>query len=322
MAKKRVDTDELESVVRIFIGAAAGFGWIVSSCLVRLRTEWSWLASITVGATVTLVAFAIVAMVLRLQGKAIDGLFGRGREPDPNDREWESLRDGAKLAEREENWSELVFHLKAQLAHPKGGGSPVTAYRIAQILDEKLGRPVDALYWFRKTESLMREANPEDPGAHPLWEPVRTALAEVTRIRDAHGEYPAAELEAARGEIECGETESAVRRLKELARRFSGDAELFFLLGVAEGRLGRNSLAAERYREAVRLDPAHLRAWFNLGAANFHLDRLPEAREAWAAYLDHARDKEGEAEYVEQAREMMARVEKELTPEIDGPFSA
>ncbi|MCC6157388.1 MAG: tetratricopeptide repeat protein [Deltaproteobacteria bacterium] len=321
MAKKRADTDEFESTVRIFMGAAAGFGIVLSSCLIRLRTEWSWLASFAVGATVTFVAFACVALVLRLQGKAIDGFFGRGREPDPGDGEWESLRDGAKLAEREKDWAELVFHLKAQLTHPKGVGSPVTAYRIAQIYDEKLARPVDALYWFRKTESLIRESNPENPETHPLWEPVRAALAEVTRIRDAHGEYLGGELESARSEIERGEFEDAVGRLKELVRRFPGDAELQFLLGVAEARLGRNSLAAERYREAVRLDADHLRAWFNLGAANFNLDRLPEAREAWNAYLEHARDREGEEEYTAQATEMLRRVEDELRPEIDGPFS-
>lgn len=320
MAKKRVDTDELESVVRIFLGAAAGFGWIVSSCLIRFRAEWSWPASIAVGAICTFVAFGGVAMALRLQGKAIDGFFGRGREPDPDDREWESLRDGAKLAEREGNWAELVFHLKAQLTHPKGAGSPVTAFRVAEIYDEKLARPVDALYWFRKTEMLIRESNPEHPDAHPLWIPVHDALAEVTRIRDAHGGYLGSELESARGEIERGEVEAAVARLKELARRFPGDAELQFLLGVAEGRLGRNSLAAERYREAVRLDPTHLRAWFNLGAANFNLDRLPEAREAWSAYLDHAKDREGEEEFTAQAVEMLRRVEDELKPEIDGPF--
>jgi tetratricopeptide (TPR) repeat protein len=63
-------------------------------------------------------------------------------------------------------------------------------------------------------------------------------------------------------------------------------------LGLALARLGREPEAAERFREAVRLDPNNARAWNNLGVALAKLGRAEEAKGALRSAIrvqpDHA----------------------------------
>ena len=63
-----------------------------------------------------------------------------------------------------------------------------------------------------------------------------------------------------------------------LARR--DDPQLYFLLGETESDLRRWSLAAQAYREAVRLDESFVPAWYGLARAYGELGRTDEAREA------------------------------------------
>ena len=81
---------------------------------------------------------------------------------------------------------------------------------------------------------------------------------------------------------QAGDLESAARTYRESLLKSGPDLmPCFNLANVLRTALGRTEAAAERYRQAVEIDPEYGPAWNNLGLCLSELDEQPEAIEAW-----------------------------------------
>ena len=65
-----------------------------------------------------------------------------------------------------------------------------------------------------------------------------------------------------------------------------GSAAPHYNLGTAYDKKQRNQEALSQYRLAVRLDPLHHRAWYNMGRAHYLLGNLAGARESFSKAIE------------------------------------
>jgi tetratricopeptide (TPR) repeat protein len=77
--------------------------------------------------------------------------------------------------------------------------------------------------------------------------------------------------------------------LKGLAQswiRLNNDAEAWYLLGIAQGRLGNAESEIEAYVSSLELHPAAAGVWNNLGATYLDLERYQDAAKAYEKALE------------------------------------
>ena len=78
-----------------------------------------------------------------------------------------------------------------------------------------------------------------------------------------------------------GRTADAIRILENLCRKYTRNAEVWFMQGVTHGSAGKFMEATRALQQAVSLRPDHALSHFNLGNALAALGRLPEAIAAY-----------------------------------------
>lgn len=317
MNKKKVDVDD-DRLIRLSVAVVvAPIGWIVAFGLLYLGMDLGIGSAALSASVLTAIALGVVSGFFTASERAVDRLFGAHREVDTAENEWESLRDKATESVRNGEFEAAVHYHRAMFQMPQGEGSVHLAMSIATLYEDRLRRYEDALYWRRKASSLIRETRPDDPEGHPMWSEIHESIEALTGLIH-HGRSLATQaVEKARGAIGEGDFDAANAALKDAVRRFPEEVEAWFLLGVCEGRSGQPGLAVERYKEAVRLDPGHTRALFNLAGLYHRLDRLQEARETWLRYLSAAGEEAGEREFLPEARRMLEETEQALRPEIE-----
>lgn len=85
-------------------------------------------------------------------------------------------------------------------------------------------------------------------------------------------------LREARARAEAKDWPGAAAALQDAVTTLPASADLYFDLGVALSRSGRDGEAIAAYRRAVAIDPADARAWNNLGHSLSRTGQLTEAR--------------------------------------------
>ena len=103
--------------------------------------------------------------------------------------------------------------------------------------------------------------------------------------------------------VQRGRHEEALTILDELAGRRPEALDIRFAYGHALFAAGRFPAAAEQFRAALVIDPAHRRAAFGLGRALEEADEPAAAAAAWEHYLEL----DSESSWADQAR---ARLQK------------
>ena len=73
--------------------------------------------------------------------------------------------------------------------------------------------------------------------------------------------------------------------MPEVDEKRTGNAEAWYSLGIAYGKLNRYNDAIEAYRQALRINPEYADAWYNLGVAYGNLNRYNDAIEAYRQAL-------------------------------------
>lgn len=98
--------------------------------------------------------------------------------------------------------------------------------------------------------------------------------------------------------IQGGDPQAAVRLGRERLADLPDDGETWFLLGIAQRRLGDSAGAVQSYRHALGTHAAHADVWFNLGNALQDLGEVAQALEAYAAAIGRQPDHVGAREQI------------------------
>lgn len=260
---------------------------------------------------------ALFLLVFRLVGQGIDGLFGRQRPVDQKELSFESLRDLAEARDRRGEYKEASALYRQMMDNPLNQNTAYTAYRLAEIYAHHLGRPDDAMYWYRKAMALIRSANPEHFTEHSLWPELQRGLdlftdAKVTDDNDFQQRIATMQTALEEKRLDEAHAQSA-----DLLRRYPHHADAWFWAALVEVRRGLPARAIDHYYQAIEHDAHHLRALFNLAMLLVKEDRLVEARERLERYLAEATGQPAEADYVQTATEKLAAVKEELNSSID-----
>ena len=72
---------------------------------------------------------------------------------------------------------------------------------------------------------------------------------------------------------------------KKWVKARPGDADAWYWLGNAYGKLNQHDRAIDAYREALRIDPEDVNAWYDLGATYSQIDQTDKAIEAYREAL-------------------------------------
>lgn len=168
----------------------------------------------------------------------------------------------------------------------------------AQILEERLGAPADAI---KALEALLREINPNHLEAH-------TALR---RLHEARGDFDAA--------VRIAEREMYLS--PEAVRKVSRGLEIGF---ICRDRLGNPTRALQAFKRVLELDPDQEEA---LGAAADLLAKLGRWKEH-VAFLERllgrlpGRDATDDPQIAEQRRELVQRIAAATADKLGDPKGA
>ena len=85
--------------------------------------------------------------------------------------------------------------------------------------------------------------------------------------------------------LQSGQLADATTVATEGTKRFSNEAENWFVLGSCQEKASKDSEAMSSYQKAVKLDPSHARAWNNLGVLAAKQDKAKDAVEYFGKAL-------------------------------------
>ncbi|MBZ0273397.1 tetratricopeptide repeat protein [bacterium] len=238
-------------------------------------------------------------------------LYGTNVPADTENIDFEHQRQLAAAMERRGDWESAIRHYKFTFQSEKNPAPEFAAYRLGVIYGQHVGRHEDAIFWLRKAAGIIKSREGEDAD-HVLWDDVQRELAAAMQFAGMDDMNFARETETIRAHLEAGRADEALAASRELCRRVPDRADSWFLAGLAEARAGRIGMAVEHYKRASACDPTHLRALFNTAAGFDRMERPYEAREAWRAYLDAAKDNSDETEFVAQGTAALSHIEAEI----------
>lgn len=258
-------------------------------------------------AIIILISYFVHRQMNRMGSGMGDLLFGTGRKVEDSYYAREVWKEHIAKAERAENYYEQASLLKGYLQSGLMEYPVTAAMKLAQLYEEKLIRPQDALYWYRKALTLSEEAGVHRAEAESAIERLR--LAASTSDLD----YRQREEKIAKA-LENSEFESAMEQAKELQRLYPKLSSPVFYLGVIASRLNNHALAAAHYREVLEREPDHERAAFNLAIAFQKAERDLEARDAWQRYLE--RFGQTESIHIETAKSALVELAQKLQSDL------
>lgn len=290
--------------------AAIYFGVGLSQPISLLRAFLWALAIVAAGNLLFMAAFRGVRT-------GVDGLFGRGRLVDQKELTFESLRDLAEAQDRRGEHKEAAAHYRQMMESPQNKKAAFTAYRLAEIYAHHLGRPDDAIYWYRKAMALVRSADPDHYTEHSLWPELQRGLALFTNAKVTDDEDFGERIASLKTMLEEKRLDEAYIQCADLLRRYPHRADAWFWAALVEVRRGLPARAIDHYYQAIERDEHHLRALFNLAMLLVKEDRLVEGRERLERYLAEAEDEPAEKDFVIAAKEKLTAVKEELTSSID-----
>jgi tetratricopeptide (TPR) repeat protein len=170
---------------------------------------------------------------------------------------------------------------------------------LVRLFDGQLAEPCGQLRFAFGGEPGMRPVaavlRPPSRRSQEEWfaEGVRLEeTGDLERAADAYHECLLAGAPRAEVCFNLGNVLHALRRKGEAAQRFMQAVEIepeyveaWNNLGNALAELGRGTRAVQAYQRALDIEPAYADAHFNLAATLESLDRFDDAREHWLAYL-------------------------------------
>jgi Flp pilus assembly protein TadD len=86
--------------------------------------------------------------------------------------------------------------------------------------------------------------------------------------------------------MERSENWQSLRSMAQSWIRLNSDAEAWYLLGLAQGRLGDPQREIDAYEKSLELQPAAAGVWNNLGVTYAELERYQEAARAYEKALE------------------------------------
>ena len=265
-----------------------------------------------------IVAFSnvVIIVIFRNANFGIEGIFGLKRKVDQAKMDFEELRDLAEAKAKREEYQEAAELFRRLAQHPLNRSPEVAAYRLAEILGHHLNRAPDAVRWFRISQAIIRNKDREPSVSHPLWPAVLRGIALFDANRMTDEKDLRQRIEYLEQAVREKNLEDAREVCQDLMRRYADRSETWFWNGLYETRIGRPGLAVERYRQAVKMAPYHLRARFNLSLLLIQQERLIEAREALQQYLAMAGDRPSESEFIAAAQKALEQIAEKLKSEL------
>jgi tetratricopeptide (TPR) repeat protein len=206
----------------------------------------------------------------------------------------------SRLYRAHDKWRELadVLGRQAPLFSDEPARAAEIAMERAQILEERLGAPVDAI---KVLESVLREINPNHLEAH-------TALR---RLHEARGDFESA--------VRVAEREMYLS--PEPIRKVSRGLEIGF---ICRDRLNNPTRALQAFKRVLELDPDEDEA---LGATGDLLAKLGRWKEH-VQFLERmlqrlpARDAPDAADHAEQRRALVQRIAAATADKLGDPKGA
>jgi len=249
-----------------------------------------------------LLGFAGTFVLTRFSDGVGDFLFNTGRKVDTREIDQGIWLDRVKKISRDGDYA-TAAQIWKELLEGKMVTQEKAAIELARIYEDHLHRPLDALFWYRKTLSAV-------PNDHSLAIAAREGIGRLgaaSQISENDYLLRAREIEAA---IERNDLHLALKKAKEFQGLYPQRSGPLFLQARIAAQGNNHILAAAHYRQVLELEPEKGQAAFNLAMALQEGGRDMEARTSWQDYL-RIFGKES-SPLTEQAEQFLAELNENL----------
>lgn len=237
--------------------------------------------------------------------ETLAGFTHRAGQDERTARMWQ---EEIKHAENEGDYLNAVNLRRSYIDTDLPPNKSSVAFRIALAFEDKLGRPQDALYWYRKTKTLSGADGPYLSEAEAGIRRLTAVSFNSPHDRDQRERH-------VKDAIEKQDWEAAEAACVEMRRLYPEDPAAVFLRGAMASRRGNHALAMAHYQQACEMAPDDEKAAFNLGVSMVKAGRDVEAREAWTAYLKRFADPD--SSHTDVAESTLAELKERLKTTAD-----